>query len=296
MIKSFFDKHNIEYQEEASLKNYNTYKIDATADFIVFPKNEEELITIISQLKANKVKYLVLGNGSNVVFSKCNFNGIIIKLDKLNKIYYDDKLVTAEAGYSLIKLAIETIDKGLSGLEFATGIPGCVGASTAMNAGAYNSDMASVVKSVKVLTPDLEIKTLKNEELDFAYRDSFLKQHKDYIVLSTTFELAYGDKESMKNQINERRMKRYASQPLNMPSAGSVFRNPTNMYAGELIEKCNLKGYQIGGAQVSKKHANFIVNADQATGKDIVALINKIQKDVKDKYNVELKLEQIIIE
>ena len=296
MIKSFFDKYNIEYQAEATLKNYNTYKIEATCDFIVFPKNEKELINILSELKENNVKYLVLGNGSNVIFSKHNFNGVIIKLDKLNKVEYKGPLVTVGAGYSLIKLALETIDKGLSGLEFAAGIPGSVGASTAMNAGAYNSDMATIIKAVKVLTPDLKIKTLKNEELDFTYRDSFLKKHKDYIVLSTTIELEQGDKQNIKNQVNERRMKRYASQPLNMPSAGSVFRNPLNMYAGELIEKCNLKGYKIGGAQVSEKHANFIVNAGNATGEDIIKLINKIQKEVKDKYNVELKLEQIIIE
>ena len=223
-------------------------------------------------------------------------DGVIIRLDNLCDIEYNGNIVTVGAGYPLIKLAIETIDKGLSGLEFAAGIPGFVGASTAMNAGAYNSDMSTVVKSARVLNDSLEIITLTNEELLYEYRDSFLKKNKNNYVLSTTFELKYGDREIMQNLIAERRRKRLASQPLNMPSAGSVFRNPTNMYAGELIEKSNLKGYTIGGAKVSEKHANFIVNNGNATGKDIVELIKKIQKDVKENYNVELKLEQIIIE
>ena len=296
MIKNFFDKHNIEYKEKASLKKYNTYKIDAISDYIVFPKNEEELIIILKELKNNEIRYLILGNGSNVIFSKPNFNGVIIKLDKFNMVEYNDTLVQAGAGYPLIKLAMETIEKCLSGLEFAAGIPGCVGASTAMNAGAYNSDMASVIKSVKVLTPNFDIKTLDNNELEFSYRDSFLKRNNDYVVLSTTFKLSLGDTESMKKQIAERRMKRYESQPLNMPSAGSVFRNPDNMYAGELIEKLNLKGYRVGDAEVSEKHANFIVNVGNATGNDIIELIKIIKKEVKSKYDVDLKLEQIIIE
>lgn len=296
MIKNFFDKHNIEYKEKASLKNYNTYKIDAISDYIVFPKNEEELIIILKELKNNEIRYLILGNGSNVIFSKPNFNGVIIKLDNFNMVEYNDTLVQAGAGYPLIKLAMETIEKGLSGLEFAAGIPGCVGASTAMNAGAYNSDMASVIKSVKVLTPNFDIKTLDNNELEFSYRDSFLKRNNDYVVLSTTFKLSLGDPETMKNQVTERRIKRYASQPLNMPSAGSVFRNPENMYAGELIEKLNLKGCRVGAAEVSQKHANFIVNVGNATGNDIIELIKIIKKEVKSKYDVDLKLEQIIIE
>ena len=296
MIKNFFDDNKIEYEENASLKKHNTYKVDATCDYLVFPKNESELIKILKEIKKNNLKYLILGNGSNIILSKPNYSGIIIKLDNLNDIKYDDKIVTVGAGYSLIKLSLETAEKGLSGLTFASGIPGVVGASTAMNAGAYNSDMSTVVKSVRVLNSDLRIITMTNKELEYSYRDSFLKRNKDYIVLSTTFELTEGDSEAMKNQINERRLKRISSQPLNMPSAGSVFRNPLNMYAGELIEKLNLKGYSIGGAEVSEKHANFIVNKGNATGEDIVKLIEIIKKEVKEKYDVKLILEQIIIE
>ena len=296
MIKSFFNQHGIEFEENASLKNHNTYKIAATCNYLVFPKDEDELIAILKEIKKDNLKYLVLGNGSNIILAKQNYDGIIIKLDHLNEVKYNHHIVTVGAGYSLIKLAVETIERGLSGLEFAAGIPGCVGASTAMNAGAYNSDMATVVKEVRVLTPDLKIKTLTNNDLAYEYRDSFLKKHPEYIVLSTTIELTDGDQEAMHAQIIERRMKRQASQPLNMPSAGSVFRNPEGMYAGELIENLNLKGFSIGGAKVSEKHANFIVNNGNATGEDVIKLINKIQKEVKEKYNVNLKLEQIIIE
>lgn len=296
MIKSFFESNNIIYKENVSLKNFNTYKVDTTCSYLVYPNNVEELILILKELKKRQIKYLILGNGSNIILSMKHYDGVIIKLDNLCKVEYQKNTVTAEAGYPLIKLAIETIDKGLSGLTFAAGIPGLVGASTAMNAGAYNSDMSTVVKSVKVLNDKLEVITLTNKELEYSYRDSFLKRHKDYIVLSTTFELEQGDKETMKIQIEERRKKRLASQPLNMPNAGSVFRNPENMYAGELIEKLNLKGYSIGGAQVSEKHANFIVNTGNATGQDIINLINEVEKKVKKEYDVELKLEQIIVE
>ena len=295
MIKNFFNENNIDYKEDASLKKYNTYRIDAKCKYLVFPNNETELINILKYLKENNIKYLILGNGSNVIFNFDYYDGVIIKLDNLNQIEFKDNIVTVGAGYSLIKLAVETIEKGLDGLTFAAGIPGCVGASTAMNAGAYNSDMASVIKEVRVLNKNLIIETIENKDLHFSYRDSFLKQNPEYVVLSTTFELTKGNIEEMKHHIEERRKKRLLSQPLDLPSAGSVFRNPESMYAGELIEKLNLKGYNINGAEVSTKHANFIVNKGNAKGKDVVELINKIKKDVKDNYNVDLKLEQIII-
>ncbi len=296
MIKSFFDSNNIEYKENISLKKYNTYRLDTKCSYLVFPKTCNELILLLKELKKEKIPYLVLGNGSNIIFSMPTYTGVIIKLDYLNKVTYKDNTVTAEAGYSLIKLAMDTVEKGLSGLEFAAAIPGCVGASTAMNAGAYNSDISNVIESVKILTPDYKIINKSKEELSFSYRDSFLKQNKDYIVLSTTFKLLPGDKETMLNQIKERREKRIASQPLDMPSAGSVFRNPEGMYAGALIEAAKLKGYCIGDAMISEKHANFIVNKGNATGKEIIKLIEKIQKEVKDNYHIDLKLEQIIIE
>lgn len=295
MTKSFFDSLNISYKEDISLRNYNTYRINTICKFLVFPKTVEELIKILKHLRENNIKYYLLGNGSNIILTMDYYDGVMIKLDNLNNVTYNDNLVTAEAGHSLIKLSLDTIEKGFSGMECLTGIPGCVGASVAMNAGAYHSDISEVLKYIKVLTPDNKVVTMEKKELDFSYRDSFLKKNKDYIVLSATFELTRGNIEEMKTQIQERKRKRIESQPLDMPSAGSVFRNPANNYAGALIEKNNLKGYNINGAEVSTKHANFIVNKGNATGRDIVELINKIQKEIKEKENIELKLEQIIV-
>ena len=295
MIKSFFDNLNVTYKEEVSLKNYNTYRLNTIAKFLVFPKTIEELKKTIKFLKDNNIKYYLLGNGSNVIFSMEYYDGVIIKLDNLNRITYDNNIVTAEAGCLLIKLSLDTIEKGLTGMEFSTGIPGCVGASVAMNAGAYNSDISQILKEVTILTPNNEIKTMNKDELQFEYRDSFIKKNKDYIILSATFNLEKGNIEEMKKIVEDRKKKRILSQPLELPNAGSVFRNPQNNYAGTLIENANLKGYNINGAEVSTKHANFIVNKGGAKGKDIISLIEKIQKEIKEKNNVELKLEQIIV-
>lgn len=296
MIKSFIDTSGIECYEDVSLKKYNTYKIDAKAKYLVFPKDSVELISLISYLKSNKCKFLVLGNGSNVIFNFEYYDGVIIRLDRFNSISINDNVIEVGAGYSLIKLANEVALLGLSGLEFASGIPGCVGASVAMNAGAYNHSLAEVVESVMVLTPDNEIITMNNEELEFNYRESFLKHNKDYIILSCKIILSHGNKEEILELISNRRIRRMESQPLNYPSAGSVFRNPEGNYAGKLIEDCGFKGYKLGGAMVSLKHANFIINYDGATGRDIVLLINKIKNSVKEKYGIDLILEQIIID
>ena len=296
MIKSFIDTSGVEYYEDVSLKKYNTYKIDAKAKYLVFPKDSVELISLISYLKSNKCKFLVLGNGSNVIFNFEYYDGVIIRLDRFNSISINDNVIEVGAGYSLIKLANEVALLGLSGLEFASGIPGCVGASVAMNAGAYNHSLAEVVESVMVLTPDNEIININNEELEFNYRESFLKHNKDYIILSCKIILSHGNKEEILELISNRRIRRMESQPLNYPSAGSVFRNPEGNYAGKLIEDCGFKGYKLGGAMVSLKHANFIINYDGATGRDIVLLINKIKNSVKEKYGIDLILEQIIID
>ena len=296
MIKNFIDTSGIECYEDVSLKKYNTYKIDAKAKYLVFPKDSVELIRLISYLKSNNCKFLVLGNGSNVIFNFEYYDGVIIRLDRFNSISINDNVIEVGAGYSLIKLANEVALLGLSGLEFASGIPGCVGASVAMNAGAYNHSLAEVVESVMVLTPDNEIITMTGEELEFNYRESFFKYNKDYIILSCKIILSHGNKEEILELIKDRRVRRMESQPLNYPSAGSVFRNPEGNYAGKLIEDCGFKGYKLGGAMVSLKHANFIINYDGATGRDIVLLINKIKNSVKEKYGIDLILEQIIID
>lgn len=296
MIKNFIEKNNYEYINEASLKRYNTYRIDIKCKYLVFPKTKEQFIELLKELSTAKEKYLVLGNGSNIILNTTYYDGVVILLNKLNKMIIDDLTVEVEAGYSLQKLALETSSLGLEGLEFATGIPGMVGASIAMNAGAYKSDIASVVETVTVVNPNNEIVTMHHDDLNFSYRTSFFKENKGYYIISATLKLKQGNKEEILEKISKRRVKRIETQPLDMPSAGSVFRNPEGMYAGELIEKIGLKGYNLNGAMVSEKHANFIVNKGNASGKDIVKLIQKIKEEVKKEFNVDLILEQIIVD
>lgn len=296
MIKNFIEKNNYEYINEASLKRYNTYRIDIKCKYLVFPKTKEQFIELLKELSTAKEKYLVLGNGSNIILNTTYYDGVVILLNKLNKMTIDDLTVEVEAGYSLQKLALETSSLGLEGLEFATGIPGMVGASIAMNAGAYKNDIASVVETVTVVNPNNEIVTMHHDDLNFSYRTSFFKENKGYYIISATLKLKQGNKEEILEKISKRRVKRIETQPLDMPSAGSVFRNPEGMYAGELIEKIGLKGYNLNGAMVSEKHANFIVNKGNASGKDIVKLIQKIKEEVKKEFNVDLIVEQIIVD
>lgn len=292
MIENIISKY--EYYKNVSLKRYNTYKLDIMCEYLIYPKDVEELLELLKYLKENKIKYLVLGNGSNVILAKPSFD-VVIKLDRLNNIDIKDNIVIASSGVSLIKLSNLCMEKGLNGLAFAGGIPGLLGASVAMNAGAYMEDMASIVREVKVITPRGEIITMKNNELEYSYRDSFLKRNKEYICVEATLELKYENKELIRNKMIDRRDRRISSQPVNMPSAGSVFRNPPNLSAGKLIEDLGLKGYTIGGAQISEKHANFIINKSNATYDDIISLIEYIKKKVKEKYDIDLILEQEII-
>ena len=296
MIRNFTRSNNIEMYEDVSLKKYNTYRLDVKCDFLVFPKDIDEVVKLISFLKENNYKYLVLGNGSNVIFKNNRYNGVVIKLSKLDKIELDGDKVVVGAGVSLSKLANMAINNSLSGLEFSVSIPGEIGASVSMNAGAYNESFSDVFVSAKVLTPKLEIIELTNEDMDFSYRNSFIKKNKDYIVLEVVLKLKPGNKEEMNAVIEKRFEKRKATQPLEYPSAGSVFRNPEGMYAGKLIEDANLKGYSIGGAMISDMHANFIINKDNATGEDIINLINLAKDKVKENNNIDLYLEQVIID
>ena len=294
MIKNFIEKNSYEYYENISLKKYNSYKLDTKAKYLIFPKNENELLKLLLFIRKNAIKYIVLGNGSNVIFKNEYYDGVVIRLDRFNTI--DNNNVVVGAGYSLVKLALEMAKRGLSGLEFAAGIPGYVGASVAMNAGAYNSSMSDIVKSVRVITPEGDIRTFLCDEIQFSYRDSFFKKNKDYIIISCELSLEDGNTSEIMDIIQRRKIRRMESQPLDYPSAGSVFRNPVDMYAGKLIEDVGLKGCKIGGAMVSLKHANFIINYDNALGDDIISLINEIKKKVKKEYGIDLILEQIIVD
>lgn len=298
--QKFFDeieKYSIgKVERDVFLSKYTTYRVGGLVKCIVYPKNVSKLIDLIKIIKKFDIKFKVIGNGSNVLFSDKTFNGVIIKLSELDEIEFFDKKVRVGAGFSLPKLAILCAKHSLTGFEFASGIPGTVGGAIYMNAGAYKSDMGYVVQEVKVLTPDFKVITLENRELDFHYRSSFFKKHSDYICLEAIIKLDKGSRGAIEDLMRERRQRRIESQPLNFPSAGSVFRNPEGGYAGKLIEDLGLKGLRKGGAMVSDKHANFIVNAGGASSKDIKDLIDYVHDKVMEKYNIDLKVEQEFVE
>ncbi len=288
------EKLNIgKVEREVSLDRYTTYRVGGIASAMVYPKNIESLKKTLQVLKDNNIRFKVIGFGSNLLFSSKRYEGVIIRLDEFNELeFLNPSKLRVGAGYSLVKLSMQVAKRGLAGLEFASGIPGTVGGAVFMNAGAYKSDMGYVVQDVTVLTPDLRVIKLENKEMNFHYRTSFLKTHPDYICLEVILRLDKGDKSAIDEVIKDRRKRRIESQPLNYPSAGSVFRNPEGMSAWKLINDAGLKGYSIGGAKVSEKHANFIINYNHATGEDIKNLIEYVQKKVYEECQVELKAEQ----
>lgn len=290
LIKTLETK-DFEIRENVSFKTLTTYKTGGICKYLVSPKNIDSLIQLLRILKNSNINYKVLGNGSNILVSDDTFNGVVIKLDKLNDLEINGKTVTVGAGHSLISLSLICSNKGLSGLEWASGIPGTVGGAVYMNAGAYLKSVSDSLIEIKVLDNELNIVTIKNEELGFGYRKSNLMDNK-FIVLSANFMLEEGEKDEILKVIKDRKERRMSSQPLEYPSAGSIFRNPEGDYAGRLVEECGLKGKQIGGAQISEKHANFVINKDNATSSDIKQLIELAKSEVYKKFNIELKVEQ----
>ena len=293
-IIDIIEKSNIgKVEKNAKLSKYTTYKTGGIAKAIVYPRNKTCLVKLIRLLRSHDVKYKILGNGSNLLFSDKTYNGVLIRLNAFDDIeFLARNKIRVGAGYSLMKLSLQCARKGLAGLEFAAGIPGTIGGAIFMNAGAYKSDMGYIVQSVKVLTPDLKIITLENKEMKFHYRSSFLQSNPGYICLEVILKLVKGDKDALDEVIKERRKRRMESQPLEYPSAGSVFRNPEGMFAGQLIEESGLKGKKIGGAMVSEKHSNFIINHKNAKSREIKELIELVHDTVLEKYNVDMRCEQ----
>ena len=282
--------------ENIDLKKYTTYKAGGIGRVLVIPKDIESLQKLFNYINKNNIKYKMLGLGSNLIFGDDIYEGILIKLDEFNDVNISGTTIRVGAGYSLIKLSLLAARNDLAGLEFASGIPGTVGGAIYMNAGAYKSDMGYIVKEIKVLTPDNEIITMSNKELDFHYRTSYLQKNPGYICLEATLNLYKGDRNAILDVIRDRKKRRMETQPLEFPSAGSVFRNPPDDFAGRLIEELGYKGKKIGGAMVSTKHANFIINVGNAKGNDIKKLVLEIQEKVKEKYDIELKVEQEFVE
>lgn len=281
--------------ENSSFKKITTLRIGGAIDYLVKPNSIEELKALMSYIKTNKIPYLVIGNGSNVLASDNKFEGIVINLGKLKDIKIAQNEIYAEAGVSAIRLAQLAMENNLSGLEFISGIPGSIGGLIFMNAGAYKKEIKDILIDVLVLK-DSELVLMNKDELGFSYRHSIFKEHRDWIIVAARFSLDVSNKEDIKNLMDKRRAKRIATQPQNMPSCGSCFKNPENDFSWRLIDETGNRGYRLNDILVSDKHCNFILNAKNGTAKDFLLVVDKVKKDVKDKFNIELNLEVEVLE
>lgn len=291
-LQEIVDRDCIKYDEP--MKNHTSFKVGGPVDILVIPNKIEQVERVIESCKKHKINYFVMGNGSNLIVRDGGFRGVVIKLTAINSIMIDGNIVKAEAGVLLSTLSKEILRSSLKGFEFASGIPGTVGGAAAMNAGAYGPEIKDILESALVLDNDGNIISLSNKEMDFSYRSSIV-QKKNYIVLEATFKLEEGNYDEIKNRMDELNKRRVDKQPLNYPSAGSTFKRPEGHFAGKLIEDSGLKGKAIGGACVSEKHANFIINYNNATASDVLGLINFVKETIKENYGVTLEPEVKII-
>lgn len=292
-VKEDLEKLDVgEMIEDEPMYKHTTYKVGGPARIYLKVKDVDSLIKTIKYCGKHRVKYLVIGRGSNLLFSDREYEGLIISLNEcFNEIKVNGSTMIAQAGVPMISLSYQAAKIGLSGFEFMGGIPGSIGGGIYMNAGAYKYDLASVVKTVTLLNEKREVVTFNNEQMDFSYRHSICQDNRKLIVLEVTFELTAKSPDEIKAVLDKRKERRMSSQPWNMPSAGSVFRNPQDKPAWQYIDECGLRGYEIGGAQVSPKHSNFIVNNGYASAKDIYDLIMLVQEKVNEKFGVKLRRE-----
>lgn len=285
-------KENVMMNEP--LKTYTYTHFGGKADFFVTPETYDQVQAIVKFSKQEEVPFTLLGNGSNLIIKDGGIRGIVMNLSKLNAVEIVGSNVIAQSGAKIIDVSQQALDKELSGLEFACGIPGSVGGALFMNAGAYGGEIKDVLVSAVVVDSLGELQTLAAKDLDLDYRTSNIPDN-DYIVLEATFGLERGNPLEIKKIMDDLTCKRESKQPLEYPSCGSVFKRPTGYYAGKLIQDSGLQGKKIGGAQVSLKHAGFIVNKDECTAEEYINLIKHVQKTVKEKYGVTLEREVRII-
>lgn len=307
MNENNIEHKNIEYKlisilgsdnviKEANMSSYTTFRIGGIADYVVTPENEEQLAKLLHLIKEESVDFVVIGNGSNILVSDNGFDGIVIQLgDKFSSFVIKDKdesgvYVDVTAGMRLSRLGNELAAGSIEGFEFATGIPGTIGGAVMMNAGAYGGEIKDIIKSARVMDFDGNVKELSRDELELGYRTSIIAK-KNYIVISAVFGLKKGDREKIKSNIKELALKRREKQPLEYPSAGSTFKRPEGYFAAKLIEDAGLKGLSVGGAQVSEKHAGFVINKKDAKAMDVIRLTDEIKEKVYDKFGVKLELE-----
>ena len=296
MNQNFYDKLNNVIAKDSILidepmSRHTTFRVGGPADFFVTPKAKEEVRDVIRICKEAGMPYYIIGNGSNLLVSDAGYRGVIIQIYKeMNEVTVEDNLVKAQAGALLSGIAAKAQAAELSGFEFASGIPGTIGGACVMNAGAYGGEMKDVLESVTVLTGEGKIIELGRNELELGYRTSVIAK-KGYIVLGAVLKLERGDGEKIKTYMDELKEKRVTKQPLEYPSAGSTFKRPEGYFAGKLIEDAGLRGFQVGGAQVSEKHCGFVINRDHATAADIMELMRQVQIRVKENSGVDLEPE-----
>ncbi|MGK5507583.1 UDP-N-acetylmuramate dehydrogenase [Brevibacillus formosus] len=277
------------------LANHTTWRIGGPADLLIQPKDKASLQKALQIIHRHEIPWSVIGRGSNLLVRDRGIRGAVLKVaEGLSHCEFRGEEVCVGAGYSMIRLAVETGKMGLTGMEFAGGIPGTVGGAVYMNAGAHGSDLSRILIDAEILFENGESKVLSNEELSFSYRTSLLQKQKG-IVLEARFQLRTGDRKEIAATLAANKERRRNTQPLQMPCAGSVFRNPPNDHAGRLIEAAGLKGYQIGGAQVSEKHSNFIVNCGGATAADVLTLINHVRSTILEKNGIDLHPEVLVV-
>ncbi|MBQ8924381.1 MAG: UDP-N-acetylmuramate dehydrogenase [Lachnospiraceae bacterium] len=300
MMSDIFE--TIDYKKDETLKKHTTMRVGGNAKYVFFPTSSDEIKAIISYCKDNNEKYILIGNGSNIIFSDKGYDGIVIKLSaNMSKISAEGERIYAEAGAVLSKVANLARDNELTGMEFAAGIPGTIGGAVSMNAGAYGGEMKDIIEYVDILE-DGNIVRYDNADMKFGYRRSIvnddehdISENVERIIIGASIKLSKGNKKDIEAKMEELKEKRIEKQPLEYPSSGSTFKRPEGYFAGKLIEDAGLKGYRVGGAMVSKKHAGFVINYDNATAEDVIRLIDDVRDKINEKYGVELSPEVKII-
>ena len=292
-IRTIVPEERVLFHEPMS--RHTTFRVGGEAECMAVVETKEELSQLISYLGRIEQDYFVLGNGSNLLVGDKGYRGIIVKLGpRLSAVGVEKNHIAAGAGALLSKVAFAARDAGLSGLEFAAGIPGSIGGAIVMNAGAYGGEMKQVVQMVRVIDKEGEILTLDNDTMEFGYRTSIIRD-RPFIVLGVVLKLTPGNKEEISARMEELMKQRKSKQPLEYPSAGSTFKRPEGYYAGKLIMDAGLRGYRIGGAQVSEKHCGFVINRGGASAADIREVIEEVQERVKDRFHVRLEREVIFL-
>lgn len=290
--KDFFKNEifeDIRYDE--MMKKHTSFKIGGPADVLIIAKRDDEIINAMRICKENNLPYFVMGNGSNLLVTDKGIRGVVIKINEgYDKVIVCENIIQAEAGALLTAVSKVALRSSLAGMEFASGIPGTIGGAITMNAGAYGGEMKDIVKSVRILSNDGQIMELTNEEMDFRYRNSKVKDN-DWIVLSVQLHLTSGKYEEIESIINDLTYQRTSKQPLELPSGGSTFKRPEGYFAGKLIEDSGLRGLRHGDAQVSDKHCGFVVNRGNANYTQVMELVEIIQKTVFDNFGVQLEME-----